>query len=565
MEAEELLVAGREALAAGEWSSARRLFEAALEREEAAEALAGLSDALWWVGESEAAVRSGERAYALFRRRQEPVQAALAALALYFLYRISFGNTAASRGWLGRLARLVDEYGLAPLAGWVLLVRSHDSDDPAAAESWAREARELARRFADADLELCALSQLGASLVASGRLAEGAALLDEAMAGSLGGECERLQTVVYASCNMISSCGQIADLERAGQWIRAADQFTRRYGCPHLYTHCRTYYGAVLYATGDWPGAERELEKALRMGRSAERALYGEALARLAELRLAQGRLEEAERLIEGFEDHFTSAWVLAALRLARTEPGAAASILQRRLREVDEHERERPGSYRAGAAPRLEAAALLELLSETEIARGDRQAALAYARRLEELGGVAGCASIVACAERALGRALGASGDAEAARRHLERALSLFGRLAMPFEAARTRLQLSKALRAGEREAAVAEAQTALAGFEALGAARDADEAAALLRSLGVRAARRGIRQTGELTRREREVLALLGEGLSNRELAGRLFLTRKTVEHHVRSVLSKLGLRSRAEAAAYAVRHLERDSATK
>ena len=196
--------------------------------------------------------------------------------------------------------------------------------------------------------------------------------------------------------------------------------------------------------TGDWPGAERELEKALRVGRSAERALYGEALARLAELRLAQGRLEEAERLIEGFEDHFTSAWVLAALRLARSEPGAAASILQRRLCEVQEHERERPGSYRAGAAPRLEEAALLELLSESEIARGDREAAFVHARRLEELGGVAGCESILACAERALGRALGARRDAEAARRHLERALSLFGRLAMPFEVARTRLLLT-------------------------------------------------------------------------------------------------------------------------
>jgi len=56
--------------------------------------------------------------------------------------------------------------------------------------------------------------------------------------------------------------------------------------------------------------------------------------------------------------------------------------------------------------------------------------------------------------------------------------------------------------------------------------------------------------------------VLGLLGAGLSNRAMAERLYLTRKTVEHHVRSVLAKLDLANRAEAAAYAVRHLERDS---
>jgi DNA-binding NarL/FixJ family response regulator len=106
------------------------------------------------------------------------------------------------------------------------------------------------------------------------------------------------------------------------------------------------------------------------------------------------------------------------------------------------------------------------------------------------------------------------------------------------------------------DREVAAAEARAALSVFQDLGADRDADAAAALLRELGVRAARTGPKNVGRLTRREQEVLTLLGEGLSNPEIAGRLFLSRKTVEHHVARILSKLGLRGRAEAAALAAR---------
>ena len=117
--------------------------------------------------------------------------------------------------------------------------------------------------------------------------------------------------------------------------------------------------------------------------------------------------------------------------------------------------------------------------------------------------------------------------------------------------------LELARALVVQSPPAAIETARHARNELEALGASREADAAAALMRSLGARG-RAGPRSLGSLSRRETEVLRLLGEGLSNREIAERLFISPKTAEHHVSRIYGKLGLKSRAEAAAYAVRTL-------
>jgi DNA-binding NarL/FixJ family response regulator len=148
------------------------------------------------------------------------------------------------------------------------------------------------------------------------------------------------------------------------------------------------------------------------------------------------------------------------------------------------------------------------------------------------------------------------AAGDADAVNL-LQQSVNGFARLGLRLEAAQARLDLARALASQSPPAAIETARHARNELEAFGAVRHADAAAALMRSLGAKG-RAGPRSLGSLSRRETEVLRLVGEGLSNRDIASRLFISPKTAEHHVGRVYSKLGLKSRAEAAAYAVRYL-------
>ena len=530
--------AGFAAMATGNWSAARDAFSGVLEVAEVPEALFGLANALFWLGDLAGTIANCEKAYAGFRRRGDPMFAAGAALSLVGYNKGYLGNTAAARGWLSRAARIV-ENEVPDLRGELLGATAYVTNDPVESEALARQAAEIGRANGNSDLELMAMHAVGQALVQQGRTQEGMLLLDEAMAGVIGGEGSDPMTVAQMSCMTMVVCGSCFDLERATQWVQSLEGFIDRYGCPFLYAECRTYYGRVLFENGNWAAAEALLTEAISMSRGVFAAPHAFASGTLAELRLAQGRVEDAARVLHGVEGREEAAAAAALIHLAQGEPSVAAAVLRRRLAVT--------------SRDRLDVAAVIELLGEAEIALLDSDAAIEQGRALVALGSVSNCDLIVAHGERLLGHAL-ASTDVRAACAHLETALAAFVRAGIPYRAAQTRLLLARVLGPNDREVAGAEARAALSVFEDLGAGREADAAAALMRDLGVKAARTGPKNVGRLTRREQEVLVLLGEGLSNPEIAERLFLSRKTVEHHVARILSKLGLRGRAEAAALA-----------
>jgi DNA-binding CsgD family transcriptional regulator len=537
MEADGALGSAAESLALGQWEQARGQLGAILAEHESAEALEGMGTALWWLGEIQQSLNFRQRAYAGYRATQRNPEAAIVALDISVCYLSNLDNPTVAQGWIARARSAAARSGDERLDGWLWLMEGYTCDDPVRQRELLNQALDLARRFGDPDLELSALTDLGLAMVITGEVSTGLALLDEAMAGTLAGECERLDTVVWASCSMLSACSMIADHKRAAQWCAAADSFAAKYGCPFLHARCRAHYGRVLVGTGDWTAAETELLHALSMATDLGREPRVEALAGLAELRLRQGAVEQAVELLAAAGDAPGIASVYAEVMIAAGHSDRAIAVLRSQLTATD----------RANAAFPVLAAGLVD----AHLATGDLASASAAAELLP--GANHGHPQALALTERATGLLAAAQGESDLAANQLRSAAAEFDRLELPFHAARARLELARVLRSTDPSLAVVEASWALDRLQRLGAHRDAAAAAALLRSLGV-ATRPGPRQVGLLSQRELEVLALLKRGLTNPEIAAELYISPKTAAHHVSSILAKLNLRSRAEAAAYA-----------
>jgi ATP/maltotriose-dependent transcriptional regulator MalT len=539
--------AGSDALRAGRWADARTAFESALTVGEDPEARFGLASALWWLGDSRTGVREAARAYALFREGGDVPGAIQCAVWSSFIYHGDFANYAAANGWVGRAETLLQGLDEGSLHGWVRLARASILIDLPAAEDLTELALRLARDDGDADLELTALAQLGRIRVGMGEIGGGFALIDEAMAAALAGERTTLDTVANTGCDMLTACELASDLERAEQWCQVVDEFVEQIGCPYLYAECRIVYGGVLVAKGRWADAEQQLTTCIRADQGISPGLLARARARLAGLRIRQGLLEEAERLLKIVEPDAESdtetTLCLAALQLARADASSASRTLQRCRRHL--------------AGYRRHLGTTLAMLVEASLLSGDRAAAARAAGELTELAGEARSAHLDALAADACGRMWAASGDDEAAVADLRTALAAWSRLHQPFESARTRSVLGRLLAESGDQDAPDCLRRALADFQELGAVLEADRVACQLRGLGV-PVRPATLRSGVLSQREVQVLRLVAAGLSNPEIAARMHVSRKTVAHHVSHLLAKLNLRNRAEVAAYAAADL-------
>jgi tetratricopeptide (TPR) repeat protein len=210
---------------------------------------------------------------------------------------------------------------------------------------------------------------------------------------------------------------------------------------------CRTYYGGVLTAAGRWADAERELLTALQLYDRSYRALRPAAIVRLAALRVRQGRLAEAAELLIGSEHDSYAVRPRVELHLARGEADLAAARAERFLREHGESELTSP---------------VLFLLVRAHLARNDHRAATAVATQLQHLSAARSSTHLTAYTAHAAGLVAAAEHNPDAVG-HLENALAAFGRLGLPLDEARARLDLAQVLAPDRPALALTEARAPL------------------------------------------------------------------------------------------------------
>ena len=562
MSARDRLNAGKEALASGNWGLANNAFEAALNDDKSPEALDGLGQALWWLKDARAAIEIRARAYAAYKQEGRIPEAAMLAVWLARELRTLFHNDAAADGWLARAETLSSDLLQSSVPGWISLARAEATTDIAGAIAWCTLAIDEGRTHKDSDLEIVSLARIGLLRVAMGEVEPGIKCLDEALAAACAGEASDLQNVGYAYCALLEAAEMLGDRERFSQWTSAIreirgdggfgplDDFASSTGAGNLSAFCGACCGGVYLVTGRLDQAEDELRRAIAdLAASGMESRCVHPATQLAELQALQGKFEEARELLERYEHLPEAVRPLAIIDLGLGAPDAATARLLRRLDDLQ--------SLAVAALP------LWTVLVDAQIARGDLDAASNAAGQIVETARLTG-------SKRHRGEALFAEGKVAAARseenahRILREAARALSEASMALTACRARMALARTLVDRDRPLAISEARSALSAFDRLGALPDADEAAAFLRSLGIKG-RTGPKNLELLSKRELEVLRLISQGLSNADISDRLFISIKTAGHHVSNILSKLGLRSRTEAAAYAALHLGKQSLEK
>jgi DNA-binding CsgD family transcriptional regulator len=477
------------------------------------------------------------------RAHLEAGSEALAARCAFWLgLRLMFrGEMGRAGGWLARAQRFLDRdaeervergYLLLPVVEQRLAASDLD-----AAHRTAQSAAEIGERFAEPDLIALARHLQGAVCLQQARVKQGLSLFDEAMLAVTAGETSPLVTgLIY--CGVIEGCQLVYAVGRAQEWTTALSQWCEAQ--PEMLAFagvCQVHRSELLQLRGSWAGALDAAQRASDRCRHINPRAAGAASYQQGEVYRLRGELQAAEAAYEAASRCGCEPQPgLSLLRVAQGRVEPAVAMIGRVMKTTN--------------GP-LQRARLLPACVEILLAAGDNEAACRACDELDAVANDFDTDVLLALALQARGAVLLARGDASAAYGALRRALDVWQQVEAPYAAARARELIGLSCRAlGDAEGGGLELGAARAAFAELGASLDMARVDRVLCDVPRALA-------GGLTERELQVLRLVAEGKTNKDIAAALFVSDKTIERHLSNIFAKLEVRSRAAATAYAYQH--------
>lgn len=533
------LSAGRAAAARADWANAYQSFTGADEHVPlAAHDLELWATSAYMLGSQDDYEALLDRAHQRYLDHGDAHKAAYCAC---WLALSLAGNGARSQaeGWFARGRRLVADleeegavHGLLELGSALAAVGERRFDD-----AFAHADRALATglRFHDDDLSALALQVMGRIELQRGNTSNGLRHLDEAMvAVTSGALLPPVAGIVY--CSVIDGCRTVHALDRAHEWTDALARWCEKQ--PEMIAfngECRVLRAEMLQFRGAWQDALAEADRAgERLTPWSARRVTAAAHYQRGEVARLRGEFDVAAR-----------EYGAAALAGASPQPGLA--LLRLAQGDVEQAARGLAGALAEATDPGRRAR-LLPAAVEVALADLRLEDAGTAAAELSVLASTFGAPALAVVADHAAAAVALAAGDIERATATLRTVVTAWLDMSSPYLAARAQVLLGLAHRSlGDQDGAASSFAAARASFEELEAGPDL---AALTRLFGDEA-------PFGLTPREREVLAGLATGDTNRVIGERLGISDRTVDRHVSNVFDKLGVTSRAEAVALAVRH--------
>ncbi len=533
---DDVLALAQDALRRQDWQAALGAIRAASFEDPGREAdrLDLEADALWWLGRIEDCIAAREAAYRIYDEMGNGRRAGQCAVWLWEHYAIA-SRPAVAGAWLRRARRALDEHPDCIEYGNLILREAevaHGAGELGRANKLATEGLELGRRLRSPDLEAEALQTRGRILIDRGELDDGMGHLDDAMLLAVEGRLGPYATgKVY--CSLIAACEEVGDFDRAAEWTDVSLRWSQQHPFAIFPGICRLHRAVVLKRRGSLEDAEREAAQACEELRQSHIANSAVAWAEVGDIRRRLGQLDQAEAAFARSQEISGGpCGGLALLRLAQGRVDEAMEIITRCL---------------AAHSNPLGRAGLLPMLVHIAVGAGDLQAADRALAELEATTASFATANLRAVERSTRGRLQLAKED-PAATVTLREAADIWHGLDVPYEEATALTLLGQALRAGGDSSGAASAfEAATKLFDQIGARIDASGAVDFAKPV----------LPAGLTEREVEVLRLVAQGLTNNEIAARLFLSAKTVSRHLSNIFTKINVTSRARATAFAIEH--------